>query len=96
MGACGTADIECFLLACAGRRCDASHLYHAYALVYGALWLFLLFFYSEMVIRSYVCNKEAAFPAGRANHSYDFFWSDQDCLRCILEYTYTPYNASIS
>ena len=74
MGACGTADIECFLLACAGRQCDASYLYHAYALVYGALWLFLLLFYSEVVICSYVCHKEAAFQAGRADHSH-VFWS---------------------
>lgn len=91
MGACGTADIECFLLACAGRQCDASHLYYAYALVYGALWLFLLFFYSEMVIRSYVCNKEAAFQVGRANHSYDFFWSDQDCLPAYVKSDFRSY-----
>lgn len=96
MGACGTADIECFLLACAGRQCDASYLYYAYALVYGALWLFLLFFYSEMVIRSYVCNKEAAFQAGRAYHSHDFFWPDQGCLRFILGNSHTAYTYTIS
>lgn len=54
------------------------------------------FFYSEVVICSYVCHKEAAFQAGRADHSYDFFWPDQDCLRCILEYTYTACNVSFS
>ena len=85
MGTCGTADIECFLLACAGRQCDASHLHHAYALIYGAVWLFLLLFYPEMDFSSCLRIAEAAFQAGGAYHTYDFFWADQDCLRSILE-----------
>ena len=96
MGTCGTADIECFLLACAGRQCDASHLYHAYAIIHGAVRLFLLFLYPEMAVSSRICAAKAAFQAGRAYHSHDFFWPDQGCLRFILGNSHTAYTYTIS
>lgn len=96
MGTCGTADIECFLLACAGRQCDSSHLYHAYAIIHGAVRLFLLFLNPEMAVSSHICAAKVAFQAGRAYHSHDFFWLDQDCLRFILDGTYSACCASIS
>lgn len=65
MGACGTADIECFLLACAGRQCDASHLYYAYAFVYGALCYFFYFSIQKWSsVHTYVIKKLPSRLAG--------------------------------